>query len=244
MRERSLGGEADAAAGRRGRAWRSARSRTCTGCCAIAKYDERFVIPPAHAELAGHAVGPAGRLRPATSPAARAAAAPTAAPTGPRRRARRSTSAPRRRRPSRRPRRSWPRPRIGRVRRRGLRLRRRDGGAREPLRPHLAGAPVPRRRAAGGPRRRSRATADALPASPAPEHPAGFLAWWAAEPAAALARRYVETFDFSQRTRPAPDLLHPRRPPPARPGAAGPAPALPRGRAASWRAPSCPTTCR
>ena len=38
-------------------------SRTCTGCCAIAKYDDRYVIPTAHRELAGQLPRTAGRLR-------------------------------------------------------------------------------------------------------------------------------------------------------------------------------------
>jgi nitrate reductase molybdenum cofactor assembly chaperone NarJ/NarW len=39
-----------------------------------------------------------------------------------------------------------------------------------------------------------------LPASPAADALGAFLGWWEREPAAALARRYVETFDLSRRT--------------------------------------------
>ena len=42
--------------------------------------------------------------------------------------------------------------------------------------------------------------ADALEPSAAAEQLRGFLSWWAAEPADALRRSYVETFDFSRRT--------------------------------------------
>lgn len=42
--------------------------------------------------------------------------------------------------------------------------------------------------------------ADALPASPARDALRSFLAWWVGEPADALRRTYVETFDFSRRT--------------------------------------------
>jgi len=42
--------------------------------------------------------------------------------------------------------------------------------------------------------------AAALPPSPAADALRAFLRWWAAEPAEALRRRYVETFDFSRRT--------------------------------------------
>ncbi|WP_217914173.1 nitrate reductase molybdenum cofactor assembly chaperone [Miltoncostaea marina] len=42
--------------------------------------------------------------------------------------------------------------------------------------------------------------ARALPASPARDALTAFLDWWAAEPADALRRRYVETFDLSRRT--------------------------------------------
>ncbi len=39
-----------------------------------------------------------------------------------------------------------------------------------------------------------------LPPSPARDALLGFMGWWAAEPADALRRRYVETFDFSRRS--------------------------------------------
>ena len=83
-----------------------------------------------------------------------------------------------------------------------------------------------------------------LPAAPAADALRAFLAWWAAEPADDLRRLYVETFDFSRRTAARPDLLHARRPPPARRWRCCPAPPLRRRRASSWRARSCPTTCR
>ena len=167
---------------------------------ALAKYDERFVIPTAHAELAGplsaqqgacgldFAGGPGGcgangradraeeageafHLHPAPAPAE-----PVAAPVG-----------ARPWRPPRAAAAAGPAPAAGRRR-------------REPVRAHLARPAAPRRRAAGGPR----ATSPARPArcpprrrrTPcAPSSPGG-----RASPAAALARRYVETFDLSRRT--------------------------------------------
>ena len=52
MRKQQVLGEHDERAARLGRAERPQTSRTCTGCSRSRKYDERYVIPQAHAELA------------------------------------------------------------------------------------------------------------------------------------------------------------------------------------------------
>ena len=188
---------------------------------AIADYEDRYVIPQAHAELGRAADAGAGRLRAGLRGRPgqlrrRRAAPDTSSPYVPRRRgfhlldilkraALRGVAAPR---------------------------ARAVGAALLLLR-------YPDERVAGAPRRSSRRGRGAA-GGPVRDALERFLAGWTGD----RARDYVETFDLRRRASLQPDLLRARRHARARHGAAAAEEALPRRRAAAGRAASCPTTWR
>ena len=144
---------------------------------AIAKYDDRYVIPPAHAEDAGAADGPARAavLQPGQPTAGPGWAAPS----------------------------PWPRTAVpsdgdGRTPP-GPVLRQGDVMTAGTVQARLGAAAVPDRRAVRWPGRTRRVRRAARRRSPAAAPFGQFLAWLRATPPAEVAQHYVETFDLRRR---------------------------------------------
>ena len=245
MRELSLGGEADASVAA-SVGMEVGDMEDMYRLLALAKYDERFVIPIGARRAGRGAVGPAGRLR------ARLRRRPRRVrrqrPRRPGRGGGRGVPPPpragRRPSPSPAPLVAAPRPRpAGRRAAAGPAPAAARGGVVNPFALISLDAAAPRRRAAGGAAPTSPARPTRCPprrrATPCgPSSPGGRAS---RRPPAPPLRRDLRLLAAH---RPRPHLLHPRRPPPARPGPARRCAAATRSPGWSWRGPSCPTTCR